>query len=47
MIKVSDETKAVMVKTFTQVQSMNNAPHFVKNKMLSAIFKMNLNLDVK
>ena len=43
MIKVSDETKAVMFKTFIQVQSMDDVPHFVKNKMLSAIFKMNPN----
>jgi len=43
MIKVSDETKAVMFKTFIQVQNMDDVPHFVKNKMLSAIFKMNPN----
>jgi hypothetical protein len=43
MIKVSDETKAVMFKTFIQVQRMDDVPHFVKNKMLSAIFKMNPN----
>ena len=47
MIKVSDETKAVMFKTFIQVQNMDDVPHFVKNKMLSAIFKMNPNLDIK
>ena len=32
-----------MFKTFLQVQAMEDIPHFVKNKMLSAIFKMNPN----
>lgn len=32
-----------MFKTFIQVQNMDDVPHFVKNKMLSAIFKMNPN----
>ena len=32
-----------MFKIFLQVQAMEDIPHFVKNKMLSAIFKMNPN----
>jgi hypothetical protein len=43
MKKVERKTKEIMFNTFQQVQKMDEVPYFVKNKMLSAIFKMNPN----
>ena len=40
MKKVERKTKEIMFNTFQQVQKMDEVPYFVKNKMLSAIFKM-------
>ena len=41
MKKVERKTKEIMFNTFQQVQKMDEVPLPIKNKMLSAIFKMN------
>ena len=41
MKKVEREIKEIMFNAFQQVQKMDKVPLPIKNKMLSAIFKMN------
>ena len=41
MKKIDKEIQRIMFKTFLQIQKMDEVPFPIKNKMLSAIFKMN------